>query len=308
MNIGELKQAVIELGFDNNLDSEQAFYFAANRAITEANDIFPKLAVFQVTQNNPDNLIDNSMHMFDTLSKQSDDLTYGSAVSPRSYCFDCDGNGTAYIEKQVEPNEWTIVDTIELSSSRQFRTYKGFIDYEENTPHRLRFGGNYAYSVKNVAMFGLLYSDDVKDIPSFAPYVRYDLKELADGFYGIEQPTIKEGQASRGLAYEKLYGCEIEDNSVILVPYYYKGQISVWYKKYPEKISIQDDDEKVIDLVPEIAELLPLLVASYVWLEGETTGQAQRYYDLFKIRAREIKENKDKEQGYFKYSSRRGWA
>ena len=47
------------------------------------------------------------------------------------------------------------------------------------------------------------------------------------------------------------------------------------------------DDETVIDLDEELSTLLPLLVASYIWLDDDA-DRAEYYMTLYRARAAEV--------------------
>jgi hypothetical protein len=61
----------------------------------------------------------------------------------------------------------------------------------------------------------------------------------------------------------------------------------------------------VIDLDPELCTLLPLLVASYVWLEDEEE-KASYYMNLYRERAADI-ERKNRSYAPIKIKNIYGW-
>ncbi len=83
------------------------------------------------------------------------------------------------------------------------------------------------------------------------------------------------------------------------------GDLRICYYRAPRKIK-NDDEEAKIDLDEDICQILPLLVASYVWLEDETE-KATVYKNLFYSEAREIEEFAKKRNGSL-YSSDAGWC
>ncbi len=103
--------------------------------------------------------------------------------------------------------------------------------------------------------------------------------------------------------------CEDEDfiicaNKDILVSADISGDLRIVYYACPRKIK-NDDEEEEIDLDEDICQILPLLVASYVWLEDETE-KAVSYKNLFFAEAREI-ESFAKRRGSALYASDEGW-
>lgn len=304
MTITELKNQVIALGFETTLESESAFISATNRAILEVNDIQPKLSYFSVTQNNQENLINTGDSMFDIIQHTDTDLEY-EAIEPKAYYFECDGNGTAYIEKyNTATEEWDITKTITLTSSRKFVVYKGLISSTTDDVFRIRFSGSYIYNIRHIAAWAFLYSALEADIPYLEPYVRYDINTLVDDFLGFDKTIIKE---SSGETF-KTTNYKTEGNSVVLIDYTYSGQFNIWYKAYPTAITINDDqDATEIDLPEDLANALPLLVAHYIWLD-EKPDMSARYYDLYTVRAEELRNIKRVEQGTFSFTNTKGWA
>lgn len=314
MNIAELKNSVMDLGFEESLENYRAFINATNRAIKEVNEINPKKAVYSITQNSLENLIGNSKTMFQTVKFKNTNYSENSeyyayrATSPRAYYFEADGKGTAYIERETALNEWETVETITLDSSRQYKAYKGLIDYESDTFYRIRFSGDYTYNIRNIAMYGEVYSDDEDDIPAFTPYVRYDIKELVgDTFKKLDKVVIYEGEYYEGKEYILNRDYFTEDGHIILLNYFDVGQFNIWYMVYPKKLTIDDGEETQIDIEDDLCHLLPELVAHYVWLEDKP-DISQRYYDLYKLKAIELTKTKKEKDVPYSYKNTSGWA
>jgi len=311
MLLSELKQAVVDLGFESALDAdlESAFISASNRSIYEVNDIQPKMGVYSITHNPLDNLLCDSYRLFN-VRRNLDCSTYES-IDPKSYYFECDGSGYAYIENYVE-GAWVIVSTITLSSTRVFAAYRGLITATGRV--RLRFGTTYIFNIRNIAMYGYLLGALSSDIPSYTPFVRYDIKELTkDGdnnvvFMELDKVVIQEGEYSAGKEYKINQDYFVEKNCVVLLPYKEKGQFNIWYRQLPNKITIDTDDDDAIDLPDDLAILLPELVAHYVWMDDANMAtKAVRYYELYKERAADVIARKRELEGSFIYKTE-GWA
>lgn len=303
MTIGELKQAVIDLGFDTEIEVETAFYNATNRAIIEINDIEPKQGVFSVSQFPLTNIVQEDKYKL-AITQKTDDIEVYPLGEPKAYSFDCDGNGTAYVEQYNEATQvWDVVSTITMLANREYKPYKGFITAEGKI--RLRFSGDYVYNLRNIAMYERVYGATLNDIPLFRPFYRYDIQAEGTGFLELSHIVVQEGEQEREYYLNKDY--YVENNKVVVIPHSAEGQFNIWYRKYPDRIASTDDEETEIDLTEELAALLPELVASYVWLDGENINKAQRYYELYKIRAAEIRRKKEDKQGVFIYKTQ-GWA
>ena len=305
MTISELYKQVAQLGFEDSLEDNDRFFYAANSALLQVNKLRPAIGNYLINHKPLENLVTEST--FSSIEKL-EDLTF-EATDSKSYYFEADGNGFAYIEKyNGEADEWSIFSTINLSSTGAFVAYKGFIKEGGNFVSgniRIRFTGDYIYNVRNVALYRHLFSDNANDIPAFQSYTRYDMKDLVDDFLALCCPPIQEDAKNRVLNQEY----EIEGNSVILIPYGNKGEYKVLYERNPARLEVQEDSveesETEIDLDEELCTLLPILIAAYVWIDDEPE-KSQYYMNLYRERAADI-ERKTKYTAPVIIKSSNGW-
>lgn len=281
MTVQELYNSVAQLGFETSLEDDQRFIFAANRALLQVNSIRPATKTYLINHKPLVNQISNAS--FSPQEKTSELYFYADNV--KSYYFEADGTGTLAIEMNTHGNgeEWKLIKTVDLSSAG-FKAYRGFIkdgsDFIKGRI-RLRFYGDYVYTIKNVAVYEDLFSNNEKDIPAYEPFTRYDISALTSDFLSLATPPIIE---SEGLSYLN-QGYGVENGRVILLPYDKKGVYKVTYKKKPKIISMGDNE--TVDLDDELCALLPMLIASYILLEDEPE-KAQYYSALYNERAIDI--------------------
>lgn len=286
MRVSELYKQVAQLGFENSLEDDNRFYYAANRALLQVNSIRPAISAYVINHKPMANLVKEST--FSPIER-SEDLCF-EATDAKAYYFEADGNGTLYIENQApDSNQWVIIGTQKLVSSRRFLPYQGFVKKDgafTTGQIRLRFAGEFLYSVKNVAMYRHIYSNSEADIPAYEPYTRYDISTLVPDFLSLNSPPISEDEN-----YERLnQNYDVEGGKVILLPYSVEGCFKVLYKRKPKEIEntgLASEDEAVIDLDEELCSILPVLIASYVWVEDEPT-MAEYYLSLYRERAMDI--------------------
>ena len=286
MRVSELYKQVAQLGFEDSLEDDNRFYYAANRALLQVNSIRPAVSAYVINHKPMRNLI-----KVDTFSpiERAEDLVF-EATDAKAFYFEADGYGTLYVEAMdAESGSWRIIGAQELDSPRRFVPYKGFVKKDgEFTAglFRLRFVGEYLYSVKNVAMYRHVYSDKPEDIPAYEPYTRYDMSELVPDFLSLNSPPVSEDAN-----YEKLnQNYDVEGGKVILLPYSVEGCFKVLYKRKPQEIEntgLASEDEAAIDLDEELCALMPILIASYVWVEDEPS-MAEYYLALYRERAVDI--------------------
>ncbi len=304
MTISELYKQVAQLGFEDSLEDDDRFYYAANRALLQVNKIRPAISHYIINHKPLVNLVNEST--FVPIEKD-EDLTF-EATGAKSYYFEADGNGIVYLELyDADTETWRIIDTITLSSARAFLSYKGFVkdggEFVVGTV-RLRFTGEYFYSIKNVAMYRHLFSDEIQDIPAYESYTRYDISKLVENFMSFCSPPIQE--AERNVILNQDY--EIEGNSIVLLPYERKGVYKIMYERRPIPIEDTGDvtsDETTVDLDEELCSVLPILIAAYVWIDDEPQ-KSEYYMSLYRERANEI-EYKAKDTAPVTIKSSNGW-
>lgn len=285
MRVQELYEQVAGLGFEKSLEDEDWFYQAANRALLQVNYLRPAISSYVINHKPMKNLVEGGFNPIE----RSEDLIY-EAENAKAYYFQADGIGRVYIERlNTGTNNWVMVDTFEMTGARRFTEYSGFIRAGKEFitgPVRLRFSGEYLYSVKNVAMYEHIYSDNAADIPAYEAYTRYDMTALAEDFLTLSTPPITEDEE-----YKKLSGdYDVEGGRVILLPYSVTGCFKVLYNRRPKELiakGLAQDDESLLDLDEELCSLIPVLIASYIWLEDEP-DRAQYYYSQYQARAGEI--------------------
>lgn len=304
MTVSQLYNSVAQLGFENSLEEDSRFIFASNRALLQVNSIRPATKAYVINHKPMANKIANAT--FKPIDKKDDLIFYADKV--KAYYFEADGNGIVYFEKyDSDSNKWKPIKHQEFNNSKSFTAYRGFIKDGANfitEQIRMRFSGEYFYSVKCVAMYEHIYSDKEEDIPAYEPFTRYDIGELASDFLTLSAPLIVE---TEGISYVN-QGYTVENGRVILLPHDKGGVYKVLYNRKPEsilyKVQLSADNTR-IDLDEDLSALLPLLVASYIWLE-DAPDKAQYYLSLYKEGAIDI-ERRMKNTTPIQIKSCNGW-
>lgn len=285
MKVSELYEQVSKLGFEDSLEDGKGFYHSANRALLQVGAIRPAKSACVITCNPLTNLLGDN---FFPIEKRSGEVLVFEATGAKAFYFECDGDGE-YIVECLDGNTWKkIGDGTLKCQGRDFSPYRGVIRDGSKFVQgqvKITFLGQFLYHLRGVAMYAELYSDKADDIPEYAPFHSYDLNVLTDDFLTFASPISEIG----GGVEKKYDGYQIEGNC-ILIPHEYSGTVRIPYNRKRRKIEYKTDaasDETDIDLDEELCSLLPLLVASYVWLEDEE-GKAAYYMNLYRERAAEI--------------------
>lgn len=286
MTVSELYNSVAQLGFEDSLEYEQGFLFAANRALLQINSLRPATSAYVINHKPLPNAIKGATF---TPTEKTEDLYY-EASDVKSYYFEADGIGTVYIELyNANTDAWVKIDMVSLNADKTFTAYKGFIKQDGEFVGglvRLHFTGEYLYSVRSVAMYQHLYSISAADIPAYEAYTRYDISTLVPDFLSLNAPPIKEEAEYQHLNQDY----DVENGRIILLPYHAGGLYKVIYKRKPAPIAPDDiasEDTTVIDLDEELCALLPILVASFIWMDDEPE-KAQYYLAIYENRAIDI--------------------
>ena len=286
MKVAELYRQVAGLGFESSLESEERFYEAANRALLQVSDVRPAVRYYTINHKPLANGVS-----VDTFSPvEITNAGSFEASKGKAYYFeaDCNGRVNAHIECVVD-DVVTLCETVTLESNRTFVAYRGFFKSDGNFVEgnvRIRFDSDYTFSVRNVAIYDKIYSGNVNDIPAYEPYTRYDISKCVDDFLGLEAPPITDDAAHYVLNQDYF----VEDGRVILLPYDRGGCYKVAYKHRPTRIDDTDaaeSSEQILDLDADLAELMPLAIAIYIWAEDEG-ALVNHYLDLYQRRVSEI--------------------
>jgi ribosomal protein L24E len=222
-----------------------------------------------------------------------------------AFYFEVFGEAACWIDRYDSAiGKWDPKSDIHFATAA-FEKRKGHIKPDgafTNEPVRLRFIGNYDYSVRSVALFDKVYSSDEEKSPELSEYVRYDLNVMCHGFIGLADNPLLPG-------YERLTGKYfLEDGGVLLVPREYCEDLKIKYKRAPARLVWKEaptEDDTEIELDAELSELVPILMAAYIWAD-EGDGKYAFYLELYRERAAEI-ERRQKSRAPAEYKITGGW-
>lgn len=274
MTVSDLYQAVAKLGFESELEDNDVFMYAANRAILQVNAIRPKTRRLRIHHAPLVNLLGNIG--FEAVAKDETDLVY-QAHGARGYVFEADGHGACYVER-LEEDGWVMVHE-QSFDTHGFEVFRGVIPGDAGTV-RLRFVGEYLYYIRSIALYGRLRSGDSADVPEYAPMLSYDLAVMADDYMGLAAPPVTDDDVRITLG----KGWTLESNHILHLPREWAGNYVVDVYRRPAPIADSEDlrtDGSEIDLDEELCALLPTLIASYVWADDEPQ-KAQYYLSLYR--------------------------
>jgi hypothetical protein len=133
---------------------------------------------------------------------------------------------------------------------------------------RIRFYGEYAYSVRHLCGYDTLLSPDARELAPPRDWYAYDISERVDDFGGFAPDIVWWDEPSRSIGYR------IVSRSVIELDAASRGVVYVRYRHAPRRADADHEDEQ-IDIEPTLHHLIPLLVAHYLWMDDEPQKAAQ---------------------------------
>jgi len=280
MTLNELKNEVLSLMFETELDSHSAFVFAANRALMEIHSERDRTKTVSIYKKRTKPLevhkklshiggTDISLH----LSGKAFSLT---AVGIGKLLF-TDGKITEEIEFSGTS---TVIKRI-IGTGAAF----------------LSFTGDFSYEIYNLASFASLNSDKADDIPLFSELESFDMKKIDPLFLAFsDMPKDSSGRNTENVRLE---------GSFITLPSEFEGELIISYKIMPRRI-LENELDTELDISPECEHLLPLRCAAYLLLD-DNEGLAEYYSALYKRGMSAVKLYNRKETNSH-YEDVHGWA
>jgi len=200
-----------------------------------------------------------------------------SAENGHSYYFQFSGIGTAVISGGDSDV------TIDINSYGTFTEFKGNYANSSNGKVTITFSSPYPYKVKNAAIYAETFPtiNGIDMVPEYGEYVKYDLKELAPSFYNVFGNTIVyEGESSK--VYLNTTDYYKESDHILVLPKDKPGMYTVYYNAYPGLITLETEDDYVLEVDKEVAALLPLYIASQLYKDDDN-GIATTYRNEFEV-------------------------
>lgn len=278
MTYKELCDEVAALGFESQVENDAAMLSAAKRAVKILFTERPSYKTLELYQQ----LTEPSVY----LESFTHDLTGGDKIlfNALAYSFKTVGEGICKITDESGEHQFEF--------TKEENIHRGFL----HGAGEIEFLGNYAYTVYDFALFDKLYGKNASDIPIVSGDKEYDIRLYTDDFLSfVQSPADADGAPIKNAA---LRGAKI------IIPYSYCGKIRLVYKCCPTSIDKNPDAELIL---PDGCEhLLPLLVASYVWLDDDAE-KSQYYMALYREAISSVKYY-DRTQINTAYRDTNGWA
>ena len=254
MTLNELKNDVARLGFENYVEDEDCFIASANRALSLIYVDRPVSKTTTISLRGPKI---NVKHEF--IEHHSGDVIT-IPFTGKTLSFRSTGKGACIIKDSTGSS------TVPLSMTNQLT--KQFL-YGDG---HITFSGDFYFTITNFAVFEDIISNNAPDIPEYSPVKVIDPTDWCSDFRSFcSKPCDK-------------YGTPIDSVKLIdgriHAPYDMIGDLYLTYYRLPTPIT-GDNAKAQIDISNECAPLLPLLTASFMWLDDDA-AKAQYYMSLYR--------------------------
>ena len=254
MTQDQLKAAVLALGFERDFDDERLFMPSLTRALHTLYSDRP------VTRTVKMSFCDAGAHELSRGFMHLPGERESYPILGRAFAFSVSGKGS-----------YTVGEG-DSAVTEDFDTDMTVIKGQVTPPSVITFSGEYAFSVYSLTSVKHLLGPEIKDIPAPGRWQSIDLSKRYGDYLAPESaPKAADGRTPEG--------CGIR-SGILRVPSDFTGELYLTYRRRPTAPTAGIGDE-VIDVPAETEELLPLLVASYLWLD-DSPDKAQYYLALYR--------------------------
>ncbi len=254
MTLNELKKEVLALTFETELDSSEAFVFAANRALCEIHGDIDRREFLKIYKRKLEYI-----ERYEKLSHEGGS-DFSISLSGKAFSLTASGVGKIILSDAARQE---VIDFCGAATVIKRKVTGG--------EALLKFTGDFDYEIHNLASFGFLTGESDSDIPLFESFERVDVKSRDPLFLALlSAPKNGRGELIPGLRTE---------GGLLFIPREYEGEINLCYKRLPKEIS-KDATDAEIDISPECSHLLALRCAAYLLFDGNE-GLAEYYLSLY---------------------------
>lgn len=241
------------------------------------------------------NLLANGQHIF---SQESGEMSF-QATGARSLYFEYFGQGTYTITIGD-----TALDAVELTANTGYSPVRVLIANTDRANVKVTFNSDYPLAIKNIALYSATFPTK-DDIPTFAEKVRYSLKDMVNDFYMLSTEDIYYEGDANVTRYARTSDFFQEGNTVLVLDRDTPGNFRVYYKAYPQKITLETGDDEVLSIDDEVTPLLCLYMASQLFKEDDNSI-ATTYRNEFEVGFERLKDRASTPSAE-RFTSESGW-
>lgn len=188
-----------------------------------------------------------------------------------------------------------------------FKTFKGNIDIPEGAEDeevKLIVETKTPVNLTNVCFYDCAFEDDTK-VPPYEEFIRIKMDEVVDDFYELAPAELYDlGNSGNEYIVANKYFQEAD--KTLVIPREKTGMYVIHYRAYPHQITLSTPDDYEFSVDPEIAALIPLYMASQLYLDDDASIATQ-YRNHFEVGREALSQGAQiPKREKFKPSS--GWA
>lgn len=285
-----------EIKLDNNT---KEYIYAMPQACNEALQMLATVGKFLVGKKTF--IIEPLSNLLSSTNKDfalSDSTLTFTASGAKSYYF----RATKGVIAKIYVGD-TLSETITCEDDN-YSPYKGLVDNASKNDVKIEFYSLYPAHIMNIALYNATFAS-AEDVQDNEEVIRYNFKQNVPDFYQIYagEVYIEQNGKPRYLAASEYY---TEANDTIVFRTDRPGIYTVYYKKYPKKITTATEDDYVLPLDPEVAAIIPLYIASQLYKDDDN-GIATTYRNEFETAFDRLKQ-KVEVPGREEFSGESGWV
>jgi hypothetical protein len=261
MTLNELKNDVAKLGFESYIEDEDCFIASVNRALSLIYVDRPVSKTALISIRGP-----RATFTREFIEHHSGESITVS-LSGKAVSFRTTGHGTCILRDKTGAAEITL----DADNQPVKRFFYGNAS--------VTFLGDYYFTVNNLAVFDDVVSNRLTEIPEYTPFKEIRPEDYCTDFRAFSShPRDNTGKIVDSV--------RLIDGKII-VPYNYRKDLYLTYYRSPKRLDASSMDAE-IDISEECLPMLPLLTASFMWLDDDT-AKAQYYMTLYRDMVANVK-------------------
>ena len=190
----------------------------------------------------------------------------------------------------------------EYEDEGKYVVHKVLIDNEDSDVS-FTFSTDYLANISNFAVYDITFRTE-DDIPAYEDFIRIPMKEVVDDFYQLYPAEIYfEGDGEpRYITATDYYQ---EAGQFLVIPRSKAGTYTVYYRKYPPRITFDTEDDYILPVDPEVAAIMPLYMASQLYKDDDNSI-ATVFRNEFEVARDALSQFADVGR-YEQFTSTKGW-